>query len=724
MTAALMTPPRARFFDNNGLPLAGGQIYTYIAGTTTPQATYTTQAAGTPNANPVILDASGSADIWLSGSYKIVVEDASGNVISTTDNITAFTTGVTGATFLDGSFTLQNTSDPTKQIVFNLAQLGSGNTGQISVPPGNFTLVNPALAQTWTAAQVEAVSTIAYNSAITPNFALGNNFQLQLAGSPTIANPANLTAGQSGNLYIYQDATGSRVITWSWGFMNPGGSLPTLQTAGGSLDVLKYTVTAYNSGAVTVSIATPGVVAFTNHGFLLGQPIQITTTGALPTGLTASTTYYVIPIDANSFSLATSLANAAAGTKINTTGTQSGVHTLTGLTIALTTPKTSTSGGYRALASTDTVVASDNGKILQVSGTCALALTAASSVGAFTCYVENTAASGIQIITITPNGTDNIDGANSTLLMLPGETRLLTSNATAWVTQVITPFTLNITTTASPTLPRNGYVGISGQLWGGGASGGAGATDGGGGGGGGGFNQFALMNGTISIASLTLTCTIGAGGASQTSANTAGITGGLTTVVTGGGYYLASAYGGGSGGGSSLGAGGGGGSTGGVGTGFVTQAFSNLGVPTTSGIGGSASTTSYGQRGPGPTAADNVDNGGGTSGTIWQGGAGGNSASSGPGGSAFYAGAGGGASKATTGNAGGNAVYGGAGGGGASNVTGGAGGGSVFGGGGGAGGSNGNGSPGAVGGGGGGGSVGTGGSGAGGGGRIILQGII
>lgn len=81
------------------------------------------------------------------------------------------------------------------------------------------------------------------------------------------------------------------------------------------------------SATVTVTIATPGVVSYTSHGLNTGDKFYFTTTGALPTGLTASTTYFVIGVDANSFRLATTLANAHAGTAINTTGSQSGTHT-------------------------------------------------------------------------------------------------------------------------------------------------------------------------------------------------------------------------------------------------------------------------------------------------------------------------------------------------------------------------------------------------------------
>jgi microcystin-dependent protein len=83
-----------------------------------------------------------------------------------------------------------------------------------------------------------------------------------------------------------------------------------------------------SKGTVTITIATPGVVSLTSHGFQTGDMIYLTTTGALPTGLSQNTIYYVINVTSSTFRLATSAANAAAGTAINTSGTQSGTHTL------------------------------------------------------------------------------------------------------------------------------------------------------------------------------------------------------------------------------------------------------------------------------------------------------------------------------------------------------------------------------------------------------------
>lgn len=81
-------------------------------------------------------------------------------------------------------------------------------------------------------------------------------------------------------------------------------------------------------GTFTITIAAPGVGTLTAHGLNTGDPVYLTTTGALPTGLSINTIYYVIRVDANTFRLATTFANANAGTAITTSGSQSGTHTL------------------------------------------------------------------------------------------------------------------------------------------------------------------------------------------------------------------------------------------------------------------------------------------------------------------------------------------------------------------------------------------------------------
>jgi len=93
MASVLLSPygNGQQFFDDNGVPLAGGLIYTYQAGSSTPLVTYTTNAGTIANANPIVLDASGRVpqEIWLltGFSYKFVLQTANAVLIQTLDNI-------------------------------------------------------------------------------------------------------------------------------------------------------------------------------------------------------------------------------------------------------------------------------------------------------------------------------------------------------------------------------------------------------------------------------------------------------------------------------------------------------------------------------------------------------------------------------------------------------------------------------------------------------------
>jgi hypothetical protein len=80
-----------QFFDNSGVPLAGGLLYTYAAGTTTPLTTYTSNIANVANSNPIVLNSAGRLDneIWLTqgSSYKFILKDSNNVLIGTYDNI-------------------------------------------------------------------------------------------------------------------------------------------------------------------------------------------------------------------------------------------------------------------------------------------------------------------------------------------------------------------------------------------------------------------------------------------------------------------------------------------------------------------------------------------------------------------------------------------------------------------------------------------------------------
>ena len=83
----------AQFFTSTGAVLTGGKLYTYLAGTTTPAATYTTSNGATARTNPIVLDSAGrvpgSGEIWLTNGvgYKIILKDSNDVLIATYDDL-------------------------------------------------------------------------------------------------------------------------------------------------------------------------------------------------------------------------------------------------------------------------------------------------------------------------------------------------------------------------------------------------------------------------------------------------------------------------------------------------------------------------------------------------------------------------------------------------------------------------------------------------------------
>ena len=107
VTLSLFAGAGWQLFNNNGVPLAGGLIYTYAAGTTTPEATYTSSAGTIAQSNPIVLNSAGRVsvgEVWVSEgvSYKFVLKDSTGTTIGTYDNL--------NGTYVAGD--LANTTNP------------------------------------------------------------------------------------------------------------------------------------------------------------------------------------------------------------------------------------------------------------------------------------------------------------------------------------------------------------------------------------------------------------------------------------------------------------------------------------------------------------------------------------------------------------------------------------------------------------------------------------
>lgn len=96
--------------------------------------------------------------------------------------------------------------------------------------------------QSFSVAQRGSITALTDGATITPNFNNANNFSVTLGGNRTLANPTNLTAGQSGVIVITQDGTGSRTLAYGSNFKFPGGTAPTLTTTASAVDVLAYYV--------------------------------------------------------------------------------------------------------------------------------------------------------------------------------------------------------------------------------------------------------------------------------------------------------------------------------------------------------------------------------------------------------------------------------------------------------------------------------------------------
>jgi hypothetical protein len=97
-------------------------------------------------------------------------------------------------------------------------------------------------AQTFTKGQRGEITTLTDGATITPDMADSNNFTVTLGGSRTLANPSNLTAGQSGSIFLVQDGTGSRTLAYGSQYDFIGGTAPTLSTAANAVDRIDYVV--------------------------------------------------------------------------------------------------------------------------------------------------------------------------------------------------------------------------------------------------------------------------------------------------------------------------------------------------------------------------------------------------------------------------------------------------------------------------------------------------
>lgn len=255
--------PHVMFTDTNGVPLVGGCVFTYSGGTSTPLSTYTDSTGSTPNADPVVLDATGSANIWLGPStYKFAVWSfggtncAAGALQWTVDNVPGNifnNTTFTGGTWNGG--TLNHVAihgDTIDSDAITSSTLDSSPVGQTTPSTGSFTSLACAL------------NSMTFSS--TPVFAAGSycNFLMTLTNNVTSSSLTGGTNGQVINFNICQNGTGQTIggittgFTFAWpsNFTNPPVINPILNAC--------TIVQAYYNGGFWTTISTTPQILYGN----------------------------------------------------------------------------------------------------------------------------------------------------------------------------------------------------------------------------------------------------------------------------------------------------------------------------------------------------------------------------------------------------------------------------------------------------------------------------
>jgi len=285
---------------------------------------------------------------------------------------------------------------------------------------------------------------------------------------------------------------------------------------------------ATSTTSLSIGTGSKSLTIETGKGFTIGQPVLIASTAAPSNYMNGQVTAYNSTTGAMTVNV----------TNIGGSGTIASWAVSVSAVVLATAP----SLAQRTITGADTLIASDQGKLINCSGTFTLAVTAAATLGnGWWCYVRDT---GTGVITLDPNGSETVDGVTSGQVR---DTILLACNGTSFTAIKVGPFSvIDVLTSGTSWTAPLGVRRARVRGTGGGGGGGRGATDtnvdiGCGGGGAGTFDV------TVPISPGTAyTYAIGAAGTAAAAGNTPGNAGGATTLTVNGTTYTANGGSGGS----------------------------------------------------------------------------------------------------------------------------------------------------------------------------------
>jgi hypothetical protein len=269
-----------QFFDNAGNVLTGGKLYTYAAGTTTPQTTYTTSAGNIAWSNPIILDAagrvSGSGEIWLADAvqYKFILRDSNDVLIATYDNITGI-----NSNFVNFTNQQEIQTATAGQTVFNLTTTTySPGTNSLSVFVDGVNQYGPGAQYAYLETDSDTVTFV--NGLHVGALVKFTTSQLNSSSGQTAAQ-TSFTGfkGQTGNVQNLADNDGS-----DWIGFEPAGTSAVARSA---QDKMRETVSVMDFGAdptgtldsrdaFNAAIQTEGTVYVPQGTYIINSAITIT----------------------------------------------------------------------------------------------------------------------------------------------------------------------------------------------------------------------------------------------------------------------------------------------------------------------------------------------------------------------------------------------------------------------------------------------------------------